>query len=128
MDATSIAQKLEKNWKTNGEVRLLHLGYSFFLTTFARPDDKWKALLFGPCRLFGFFVSIRPWVPKFNPSLHTTEALPPVWIKLEGLPLEYFDRRLLVEIGNFLGEFLGMDSTTLNLAKASFAHLYFDGP
>lgn len=52
-----------------------------------------------------------------------SEILSPVWVRLDHLPLEYFNPKALLEIGNFLGVFLGLDGNTHNYSKGSAARL-----
>ncbi|KAF7831918.1 Retrovirus-related Pol polyprotein from transposon TNT 1-94 [Senna tora] len=47
----------------------------------------------------------------------------PVWIKLEGLPIEFFDPNILIRIGNSIGKFIGIDGQTHNLSIAKHARI-----
>lgn len=118
-----LHRKLAWLWKIRGAMNLSSMGHGFYLLTFDLLQDRWRALLHGPCIVFGHFISIRPWEPRFNPSLASKDSFSPVWARLHGLPTEYYDRRLLVGIGNGLGSFLATNDATHNTSKLSYARI-----
>ena len=59
----------------------------------------------GPYFFFCAGLYLRPWKERFNPeSDDMIVAL--VWIRLVGLPEEYWDMEVLRDIGNSIGEFV----------------------
>lgn len=99
------------------------MGQSFYLLSFDLLEDRWKALLHGPCIVAGFFLSLRLWEPRFSPSSASRDLFSPVWLRLPELPLEYYHRDILPNIGDALGTFLGVDEATHNIAKINFARI-----
>ncbi|KAF7820958.1 reverse transcriptase [Senna tora] len=81
------------------------------------------ALLHGSTTIFGHLLSIKLWSPAFNPELEQSPILSPVWIKLNHLPIEFFNPQILVKIGNTLGTFLGVDASTHNLQTGCCARI-----
>lgn len=122
-DTTSLRDKLDWVWKLNGHIQLAPMGNNFFILNFDLLEDRWRALLHGPCIIFGHFISIRTWVPRFSPTTASKDVFSPIWIKLPGLPIEFFDRRLLVDIAKGLGTFLGIDGATHSLTKITYARI-----
>ncbi|KAF7843712.1 reverse transcriptase [Senna tora] len=122
MDINNLQRRLQLIWKLKGLCSLLELGQGYFLLSFNLSEDRWKALLHGPCLTNGCLLSIRIWTPCFSP-IGNLDAFSPVWIRLEGLPLEFYNKKLLVQIRNSLGTFLGLDSDTHNIRKARYARL-----
>ncbi|KAF7807034.1 reverse transcriptase [Senna tora] len=57
----------------------------------------------------------------FLPNLTADEVISLVWVKIQNLPIEYFNQVIHYRIGNALGTFIGMDESTHNLAAARFA-------
>lgn len=104
-------------------MQLTPMANGFYLLYFDLPEDRCKALLNGPTIIFGHILSIRLWEPRFNPNSASKDVFSPVWIRLHGLPTEYYDRRLLVDIGNALGSFLGTDEATHNVVKLNYARV-----
>ncbi|KAF7833960.1 reverse transcriptase [Senna tora] len=118
-----LLKNLMRIWKLKAEPSISSIGSGFFLIFFRFVEDRWKALLHGPCVVDGHFVSITLWRPRFNPALHEKDISSPIWIKLECLPVEFYNRDILIKIGNSLGTFLGLDSDTYSLTKLKFARI-----
>lgn len=118
-----LADKLSKIWKLKGNLYLIPQGHNTYLGTFSVIKEKWYALLHGPCRISGHLISVRPWIPRYRASHHLQEAWSSVWIKLNDIPVEFFQNTILVNIGNTIGSFLATDPVTHNLHKASFARM-----
>ncbi|KAF7816695.1 hypothetical protein G2W53_030664 [Senna tora] len=118
-----LTQKLLRLWKLKAEPFISGIGQGFFLISFKLAEDRWRALLSGPNFIDGHFMSIQLWSPRFNPSLHTRSAYSPVWVRLENLPLEFYDQEILVRVGNALGTFIGLDADTHDLSKTKFARI-----
>ncbi|KAF7837230.1 uncharacterized protein G2W53_005712 [Senna tora] len=123
LDQNTLMRKLENIWKLKLTPCLLNIGLGFFVTSFGCVEDRWKALLHGITFIDGHFLSVRPWLPRFIPMIALTEAVSPVWIKLDCLPIEFFEKSMLVKIGNCLGEFIGIDHPTHNLELARYARI-----
>lgn len=71
------------------------------------------------------FLSIKPWMPSFNPL---TESLfvHLVWICLLNLPLHFWEHSYFEAIGNSIGSFLKVDDATFSMGHSNFAHLLID--
>lgn len=46
-----------------------------------------------------------------------------VWIRFPGLPIEYYDEKLLMAMGNTIGKALKVDSNTSYAARGKFARV-----
>lgn len=53
------------------------------------------------------FLSIRLWEPNFKPSMTNVSCIT-VWIRLNELPIEYYEVEVLEQIGNTIGKYLGL--------------------
>ncbi|KAK6130862.1 hypothetical protein DH2020_035380 [Rehmannia glutinosa] len=61
------------------------------------------------------------WTPSFNPRLEA--PLAPVWIRLPGLPIHFFDHNALFAISKILGTPLQVDSLTATRSRLSMARV-----
>ncbi|KAK6129487.1 hypothetical protein DH2020_036767 [Rehmannia glutinosa] len=61
------------------------------------------------------------WTPSFNPK--TEAPLAPVWIRLPGLPIHFFDHNALFAISNIIGTPLQVDSQTASRSRLSMARV-----
>ncbi|CAN1182773.1 hypothetical protein LINPERHAP2_LOCUS36150 [Linum perenne] len=68
------------------------------------------------------YVVIHNWRPYFCPVNSTLSTLR-VWIRLPGIPLEYYDLDILTRTGNRIGETADIDHTTLKCCRGNFARL-----
>lgn len=81
------------------------LGYDFFLIRFAQKKDYEAVLKKGPWFIGEHFVSIRSWKPNFKPSSANVSSAA-VWIRLNELPIEYYNAEALYQIGKTIGNVL----------------------
>ncbi|KAF7811857.1 hypothetical protein G2W53_032833 [Senna tora] len=102
-------------WKLKRDPSLIELNHGFFLVSFELLEDRWSALLHGASFIQGHFLSVRPWCPGFKPEKFLSSFITPAWVRLEGLPMEYYHPNILIKIGNLVGKFLGIDDRTHNL-------------
>ncbi|KAK6121385.1 hypothetical protein DH2020_044867 [Rehmannia glutinosa] len=61
------------------------------------------------------------WTPSFNPRIEA--PLAPVWIRLPGLPIHFFDHNALFAIGMIIGTPLQVDSLTTSRSRLSMARV-----
>ena len=57
------------------------------------------------------FLSIRPWEPYFKPSSANVSSVT-VWIRLNELPIEFYNAEALYQIGKAIGNVLRVDTHT----------------
>lgn len=114
--------RLMSLWKPVGKIDCVGLGNDFVLVCFAVKDDCEAVLKNGPWFIRGNFLSIRPWVPDFNP-LEAGISSVTVWVRLNELPIEYYDVEAFQIIGNAIGRVLRIDTHTTNESRGRFARL-----
>ena len=100
----------------------MDLGYGFFLTRLSLKEDFEVVLQKGPWFIGDHFLSIRPWVPDFKPELANESSIA-VWIRLNGLPIEYYNAEVLYLIGKAIGNVLRVDTHTASEARGRYARL-----
>ena len=115
-----IQAKLNALWKPTGRLDVIELGKEFFLTRFCCKEDNDKVLKNGPWFIGEHFLSIWPWEPNFKPSIMNVSSIA-VWIRLNELPIEYYELEVLKQIGNTIGKILRIDTHTVAKARGRFA-------
>lgn len=65
---------------------------------------------------------VREWCPNFYPSKASLEKVA-VWVQLSGLPIEYYDERVLKALGNKIGKTVKVDKTTLRQDRGKYARM-----
>ncbi|CAN1120288.1 hypothetical protein LINPERHAP2_LOCUS120 [Linum perenne] len=68
------------------------------------------------------YVVIQEWRPYFHPEETFLSTLR-VWVRLPGIPFEYFDRKILQLIGDRIGKTVRIDHTTLEGSRGNFARI-----
>ncbi|CAN1127159.1 hypothetical protein LINPERHAP2_LOCUS3861 [Linum perenne] len=76
----------------------------------------------GPWMVGDHYVVIKEWRPYFQPQDSPISTLR-VWVRLPGLPLEYFDSTILKIIGDKIGKTVRLDHTTLEGSRGNFARI-----
>ena len=106
-----IQGKLLALWKPAGRLDCVDLGHGFFLTRLSLSEDYENVLRKGPWFVGDHFLSIRPWEPDFKPALASVSSIA-VWIRLNELPIEYYNAEALQLIGKAIGNVLRIDTFT----------------
>lgn len=117
-----LHNRLLSMWKPAGRLDCVDLGHGFFLTRFYLRDDYEAKLKKGPWFIGEHFLSIRPWEPNFRPESANVTSVA-VWIRVNELPIEYYNSEALLQIGKSIGNVLRVDTHTANEARGRFARL-----
>nr|XP_023882722.1 uncharacterized protein At4g02000-like [Quercus suber]POE72678.1 uncharacterized protein CFP56_18678 [Quercus suber] len=117
-----LRSKLLDLWKLNGRVDMVDLGRDFFLLRFLVDEDLEAVLKKGPWFVGGHFLSIRKWEANFKPSKASISSMA-VWVRLNELPLEYYEATMLRQIGQALRTILRVDTHTALEARGRYARL-----
>ncbi|KAH7847820.1 hypothetical protein Vadar_030583 [Vaccinium darrowii] len=108
---TYLIHKLETMWKPLENMMCMDLGDHFWLVRFNSPSDMTKVLNEGPWFIGPHYVAIRKWEPEFDTS-SAKVSTSVVWVRLPGLPVEFYDKEMLLKIGAKVGKLLKIDLRT----------------
>ncbi|XP_020585569.1 uncharacterized protein LOC110028165 [Phalaenopsis equestris] len=72
----------------------------------------------------GAIMKLLKWTPDFDPSKEP--PMVPLWIKLPGLPIPYFQLNALFNIGSALGRPLKVDAHTFNKARPALGRILIE--
>ena len=114
--------KLLALWKPAGRLDCLDLGHGFFLTRLSLGEDYENVLRKGLWFIGDHFLSIRPWEPDFKPALASVSSIA-VWVRLNEVPIEYYNAKALQIIGNAIGKVLRVDTFTASETRGRFARI-----
>ena len=92
-----LHNRLLSLWKPVGRLHCMDLGHSFFLTRFYLREGFETILQRGPWFIGEHFLPIRPWKPNFHPTTANVSSIA-VWIRLNELPIEYYNAEALHQI------------------------------
>nr|XP_023895754.1 uncharacterized protein LOC112007612 [Quercus suber] len=117
-----IHNKLLSMWKPARRLDCLGLGQGFFLTRLSLKEDYENILRKGPWFIGEHFLSIRLWEPNFRPATANVSSVA-VRIRLNELPIEYYNAKALHQIGKSISNVLRVDTHTATETKGKFARL-----
>ncbi|CAN1129038.1 Putative ribonuclease H protein At1g65750 [Linum perenne] len=111
-----MSRKLPQLWAKKGGIQVSDVGFGFYVVNFESVADYERALFGGPWMVNDHYVVIQEWRPHFRPEDTVLSTLR-VWVRLPGIPLEYFDRSILQIIGDRIGRTVRIDNTTLEATQ-----------
>ncbi|OMO70978.1 hypothetical protein COLO4_28420 [Corchorus olitorius] len=117
-----LSLKLAQLWKLKKFPAIVDLGEDFFLLKFEFENDYHYVLKEGPWFIGGHFLTVRKWEPNFRASEATFSSVA-VWVRLNELPVEFFDGDILQKIGRNIGKLIKIDTHTLADERRRYARL-----
>ncbi|KAF3961035.1 hypothetical protein CMV_014300 [Castanea mollissima] len=111
-----------KLWKPSGRVDMVDLRQDFFLLRFLAQEDLELVLRKGMWFVSEHFLSIRKWEANFKPSEAQVTSVA-AWVRLNKLPIEYYDTIVLRQIGQALGKVLRIDIHMASEARGRYARI-----
>ena len=114
--------KILSLWNPVGKIDCIDLGKDFFLVRFLVKEDYDVVLKNGPWFIGENFLSIRSWEPNFKPATAVVSSVA-VWVRLNELPIEYYDPEAFLIIGQAIGNVLRIDTHTATGTKGRYARL-----
>lgn len=85
---TNLKSKLQSLWQPSESLKLIDLGFDYYLIKFFYIDNYTTALTKGPWFIRSQYLTVQLREPKFNPAIEQTNYST-IWIRLQELPNEY---------------------------------------
>ena len=114
--------KINALWKPAARMDCVDLTKDYFLIKFSDNADYDKVLWGGPWFIGEHFLVIKPWEPYFKASEASFPSVA-VWVRFPELPIEFYDRSVLLDIGKAIGPMLRIDSYTVSVSRGSYTCL-----
>ena len=105
-DINALLVMLPKIWKVEDRVAGTDLGFGRFQFDFVEEEDIEAVLKMQPYHFDYWMIALARWQPKM-PRDFPSEI--PFWIKVLGVPLEFWDVATFQSIGEALGETVEVD-------------------
>ncbi|KAH9803418.1 putative ribonuclease H protein [Citrus sinensis] len=94
----SLCTKLESLWRVERGFTVIDLENDYYLVRFGIEEDVEFALTQGPWTIFGHYLTVQKWSPSFDCLSDKIETVV-AWIRLPGMPLHYYHKRVLRILG-----------------------------
>ncbi|GAU31323.1 hypothetical protein TSUD_315330 [Trifolium subterraneum] len=118
----ALENRLKQMWVRKGVINIIDLGNQYYLVAFTNEEDKNAAISDGPWFIYDHYLTVREWSPNFHPANDTIKNVA-VWVRISGLPIEYYDSKVLHFIGNRVGKTVKVDKNTLQQERGKYARL-----
>lgn len=117
-----LSDRLQELWRLQKGMELTDLDDNYFMVRFYERGDYIHVLEGGPWTIMGHYLTISKWQPYLNPSESKIENTL-VWLRLPGLPVEFFNKELLMEIGSVVGRPVKVDDYTISGTRGKYARV-----
>lgn len=94
----------------------------FFTVIFSNLEDKERIFEGGPYFMNNAGLFMRHWIDCYNPEKEKM-LVAPVWIRLFGLPIEFWDPKILEGIWNAVESFVKVAESTKRGRYTSYARI-----
>ncbi|GLJ53244.1 hypothetical protein SUGI_1134770 [Cryptomeria japonica] len=115
-----VRKWVKDKWKLKGSVSLSAMPDALFLFKFTAEEDVTHVL--SGCWSYGRNnLSLYRWKADFDRAADLQKTAP-IWVRLPGLPLEYWEESIFKWIGNSFGHFVGVDEITRSKSRLVYDH------
>ncbi|XP_021846032.1 uncharacterized protein [Spinacia oleracea] len=117
-----MESRVRAMWRIKGSLEVIDVGHDVFLFRFTQPDDFERALFGGPWFILDHYLMISTWKPNFRPSKDGFDTMS-VWIRIDELPVEYYDKEALFAIAQLVGKPIRVDYATDKVTRGRYARV-----
>lgn len=107
-------------WTTNCEILLCSKG--FLVVQFDLKEDYQKTIEQGPWFWGRAGLFLTPWFPEFDANTMVVTKMP-IWVRLPNLPIPFWHKPMLEDIGNLLGKFIKNDTAQQDQGLYTYARI-----
>ncbi|XP_050233415.1 uncharacterized protein LOC126681903 [Mercurialis annua] len=118
----TLCNRLDSMWSFTQGFDIINLENEFFLDKFNSGSDVETVITGGPWVVLGHYLSVQAWNPDFdciNGKIHSIHA----WIRLPGMPIHYYNKKVLRYIGDVVGKVVKIDYCTEVVERGKFSRI-----
>ncbi|XP_017974558.1 PREDICTED: uncharacterized protein LOC108661610 [Theobroma cacao] len=119
---TYLCSRVKQLWALQGDFQAVDLDNGFYCFQFENKSDYFHVLMEGPWTIVDHYITIRRWCLGFRSDEASVESIA-AWVRLLGMPLEYYDKEILARISDKIGKTVKIDRTTSSQSRGKFAKL-----
>lgn len=98
------------------------IGNGYLVASFHSKEDYFFALEGGPWLIQNHYLTVQTWKSNFDPWSDQIRKLA-IWVRLPGLPVDFYDRKFFFNLGNIIGKAIKVDDMTLHKARTLYARM-----
>ncbi|KAH9791596.1 putative ribonuclease H protein [Citrus sinensis] len=112
----------EDLWNLTPGFNIIDLENDFYLVRFKNARDADYVLTSGPWTIMGHYLTVQPWSLHFDSSKGEIDKVV-AWIRLPGMALQYYHKKILRRLGQIIGSVIRIDYTTESAQRGKFARI-----
>ncbi|XP_061374680.1 uncharacterized protein LOC133316898 [Gastrolobium bilobum] len=113
--ARMLWNRLHRLWNLEGEYKVLDLENDHYMVEFEKTQDYVFVQQQGPWVVADHYLIVQRWRPNFDPYDDKVKKLA-VWIRIPGVPREFYTHKDLWRMGNMVGRTLRIDESSLRIS------------
>ena len=117
-----LCNRLKVMWHMISDFSVIDLENNYYLIQLNSSEDAVYALTEGPWVIFGHYLIVQPWTPRFDSTITEIDSAV-VWIRLPGMAFHLYDKRVLRKIGQLVGTVIKIDYRTELRERGRFARI-----
>lgn len=118
----ALCNRLEALWGGSQGFSVIDLENNFYLVWFRNESDAHHALTQGPWTILGHYLTVQQWNPQFDSTNDKIDSIV-AWIRLPGMPLHYYHKRVIRMLGQIIGKVIKIDYNTESATRGKFARI-----
>lgn len=112
--------RIKKLWVRKGIINIIDLSHDYYLVAFINEDNKKVTLPDGLWFIYDHYLTMKEWTLEFHPESDSIVNVD-VWIRISGLPIEYYYLKVLHAIVDRVGHMINVDKTTTQKERSKYA-------
>ncbi|XP_050226208.1 uncharacterized protein LOC126676119 [Mercurialis annua] len=118
----NLCNRLESMWNFTQGFDVIDLENDYFIVKLKSGSDVEAVLTGGPWIMLGHYLSVQAWYPQFDCSKDCIQKIQ-AWIRLPGMPIQYYNKKVLRYIGEMVGRVIKIDYCTEAAERGKFARI-----
>ncbi|KAH9722960.1 DUF4283 domain-containing protein [Citrus sinensis] len=118
----ALCNQLDTMWSMTHGFSVIDLENNYFLVQFKLASDVHYVLTQRPWTVLGHYLVVQRWSPSFDCTKEEIDSAI-VWIRLPGMALHYYHKRVLRILGQLIRTVVRIDYNTKSATRGKFARI-----
>ncbi|KAL8465781.1 hypothetical protein ACS0TY_035037 [Phlomoides rotata] len=118
----ALIKMLGDMWEIRTSWSLIPLGEGYYSIRFSCDEDRERIYARRSWQIKPGLLRLQCWVPDFNPFRVNTSVVQ-AWIRILELPLEYWNKHIIIALASAVGTVIKIDERTMNRTMGRFARV-----
>lgn len=115
-----LQQRLPILWSLSAGCEIIDLEEGYYIVRFYAKGDYEHVLEGGSWLIQGHYLTVKKWRPYFRPENNSINSKI-AWVRLAQIPIEFYEEKVLMQIGDRIVKAVKVDATTLRAERGKYA-------